>query len=182
MVQRPLPRTPTRNVGGFRNSPHTPLKRPDQGGLRAPLFWTSSPGNTNSAVPLCARVAAAGQEGQIVFDYPKSAHKPPDAAAQYFKESCPAHPAQTEGSQHTDSLNSRNKQRGIQRMPNLRHKSDFFSTGRGGFSLARQRKAGAHSCGKAADFRTGFRCKRIHTPHRNGAYPSAGAARKESFL
>ena len=88
----PTPRK--RNPGGFRNSPRTPLKRPDQGGLRAPLFWTSSPGNTNSAVPLCARVAAAGQEGQIVFDYPKSAPKPPDAAAQYFKESCPAHPAE----------------------------------------------------------------------------------------
>jgi len=40
---------PSRNVGGFRNSPHTPLKRPDQGGLRAPLFWTSSPGSLNPA-------------------------------------------------------------------------------------------------------------------------------------
>jgi len=54
-------------------SPRTPLKRPDQGGLRAPLFWTSSPGNTNSAVLLCARVAAAGQEGQIALNLPKSA-------------------------------------------------------------------------------------------------------------
>ena len=72
----PLPRNRlalSATGGASAISPRTPLKRPDQGGLRAPLFWTSSPGNTNSAVLLCARVAAAGQEGQIALNLPKSA-------------------------------------------------------------------------------------------------------------
>ena len=43
MKRESPPHPRKRNPGGFRNSPRTPLKRPDQGGLRAPLFWTSSP-------------------------------------------------------------------------------------------------------------------------------------------
>ena len=38
LAQRHLPRTPTRNVGGFRNSPHAPLKRPKRGACE-PLLW-----------------------------------------------------------------------------------------------------------------------------------------------
>jgi len=55
---------PSRNVGGFRNSPHTPLKRPKGGGC-GPLLW--KPPQGESAVK-CALLNGRGiQRGGIAI-------------------------------------------------------------------------------------------------------------------
>ena len=74
-------------------SPRTPLKRPDQGGPLAPLFWTSSPGDANLAAAYLHRVAAAGQEGQIALDYPEPPPALSNAGKHLRTEAGGAHPA-----------------------------------------------------------------------------------------
>ena len=134
-----------RNVGGFRNSPHTPLKRPDQGGLRAPLFWTSSPGTSSPAARSNAERAERGVGGE---------HRPPEsfaaglsAGTQLFNLQSEAQPVQTEILLRTDSLNFRNQ---ANRRPGgavgfAAYKAPFFSRGAAVFFGRNPKKMGAHS-------------------------------------
>ena len=156
LKREPPPYPLKRNVGAFRFAP-TPPKRPDQGGLRAPLFWTSPPReNANSTLALlCTGAAAAGGRRTdlssttpiiaCIFKCGGALLRLPieDAAGRGFES-------------HTAAIQDR------QRIPAGRPvppaDSGFFSTGRGGevncpvgareaplegFSLPGQRKAGA---------------------------------------
>ena len=144
-AKTPPPATPSGNVGGFRISPHTPLKRPDQGACGPPILdYTPGGGAERETIPF--------------VDHPESKAAVRHAAAGYLCFACVGRTRHWPASLHRTGHGDQTFCAKRRLWRRLCAKAPFFSTAAAAtFLSARRKKSGG----------------RIPRPAKPGTFPTA---------